>query len=594
MAIYMFRVGVSELMIVWSMFFSGFGMPMGIVPGEEDPYLSQIAPEDCVLYSSWSGTAPADPAKNVTEKWIAQEEIQTFWKKLFTEIERFRDMELNENLSEGFGFEVRPILLKLPELALTQPGAMFITRATEEGMSGNFVFKLGEWEDGVAADLEKIDEGVLWERETEHGMEVLVLKDLLGFGDEVVVKAGIHKGYLMVAFSFQEGKASFDEVFASEKTPEPKWLTEIKNELPIERRGSIAMIDAERLVKLFEDSPGGMEFNPFVGARRIGCVTGVDGSGYLSRTWIQTEGELGAFFKAFEGEPLGAKELREIPSNQTLSMVSRLSPEQIYNGIEEAAESTTGGKQDFEEMVAGFEGFAGMTLKEDLLEKVDDYAFLYTDLEMEKIMGDSLPFLLGVGIKDEMAFLDTFEAFSLRIQEMVDENPELEFESNKVNDVQIHKVTNSRRWAEFPKVCFAQMGSKLLISNDFEKLKMHIVNAENAKPEETMFSQPEIKNLFEFSESIGCEGPLSIFRFDTRKALDRYWNMLAMLAGAAPAGDEDDFQLPKLPGADTMTNGQTPTVAASFRTKNGYQLYQRSVTPFPALIFPNVYWGVSM
>ena len=109
-----------------------------------------------------------------------------------------------------------------------------------------------------------------------------------------------------------------------------------------------------------------------------------------------------------------------------------------------------------------------------------------------------------------------------------------------------------------------------------------------------MFSQPEIKNLFEFSESIGCEGPLSIFRFDTRKALDRYWNMLAMLAGAAPAGDEDDFQLPKLPGADTMTNGQTPTVAASFRTKNGYQLYQRSVTPFPALIFPNVYWGVSM
>ena len=94
MAIYMFRVGVSELMIVWSMFFSGFGMPMGIVPGEEDPYLSQIAPEDCVLYSSWSGTAPADPAKNVTEKWIAQEEIQTFWKKLFAEIERFRDMEL--------------------------------------------------------------------------------------------------------------------------------------------------------------------------------------------------------------------------------------------------------------------------------------------------------------------------------------------------------------------------------------------------------------------------------------------------------------------------------------------------------------------
>ena len=50
----------------------------------------------------------------------------------------------------------------------------------------------------------------------------------------------------------------------------------------------------------------------------------------------------------------------------------------IYELIEEAARSV-GDKEEFEEAVAGFDGFAGMTLKEDLLSKLEDYAFIYTD-----------------------------------------------------------------------------------------------------------------------------------------------------------------------------------------------------------------------
>ena len=597
----MVMFGFGEFFIVWFSFFGGIGAPMGIVPGEEDPYLSQIAPEECLLYSSWSGTVVADPEKNVTEKWIAQKEMQTFWKKLFGELDRFAEKNVDNGVDKKidpvFGddidteedkvtsfYEVRPILFRLAKISFTQPCAVVINRATEDGVSGNFVFKLGEWEDEIAADLDKINKEVLakrgWGRETLHGMDVLVLKNVVQYQDDLVIKAGIHKGYLMVAFSIgEQNKPSFDEIFASEKTPEPKWLTEIKNELPIERRGSIAMVDTERWLELFENLASEMEFNPFEDVRKIGFITGIDGDGFLARTWIQTEGEPGAFFKVFEGGPLGAEELRAIPANQTLSTVSRLSPEQIYDGIKSIAAST-GDEQEFDEMVAGFEGFSGMTLKEDLLEKIDDYGFLYADLGNIDLMGGSPPVVIGIGIKDEMAFLDTTEAFSLRIEEMVEENPDLEFESKKVDDIPVFVVTDSSEWGAFGEVCFAQVGSRLLISTDFKTLESHITNVENGKPEEMIFSQPEIKKLFEFGESIGCEGPTTILRFDTGKMIKRYWNMMAMFMGPGLMGPEaDNFKFPKVPMADPMANGVTPQVSAIFKTKNGYQLYQRSVTP---------------
>ena len=575
----MMGFGMAEVFAVWALFFGGIGAPMGIVPGEEDPYLSQIAPEECLLYSSWSGTVAADPEKNVTEKWIAQWEIQTFWKKLFGELDRFAEKKVKNDEGAGF-YEARPILLRLSEISFTQPCAMVINDANVDGLSGNFVFKLGEWQDEIVADLDKINEDVLakrgWERETLHGMEVLVFKEAARYLNDVVIKIGVHKGYLMVAFSSgEDNKPSFDEIFASEKTPEPKWLTEIKNELPVERRGTIAMIDVEQWSKLVKDIGGGIEFNPFEDARRVGFVTGIDGDGFLSRTWIQTEGEPGAFFKVFEGAPLGAEEMRAIPANQTLSTVSRLSPEQIYNGIKGFAAST-GSEHEFDEMVAGFEGFAGMTLKEDLLNKVEDYGFLYTDLQDFRLLGaGNLKAVIGIGVKDEMAFLDTIEAFSLRIEEMVNKNPDLEFESKSVNDVKIRLITASRPWGGFRKVCFAQVGSRLLISNDLEKLELHIINVEDGLADEMVLSQPEIKKLFEFGESIGCEGPIAFFRFDTAKFLKANWEML----GGGGLEGEDKFQFPEFPLTQTMINGVTPQVSAGFKTENGYQLYQRSVTP---------------
>ena len=84
-----------------------------------------------------------------------------------------------------------------------------------------------------------------------------------------------------------------------------------------------------------------------------------------------------------------------------------------------------------------------------------------------------------------------------------------------------------------------------------------------------MFVQPDIKKLFEFGESIGSEGPIAIIRIDTKRLLEMYWPMLVL-------GFLGDYH--EVPGTETMTNGLTPNLSASFRTENGYQLYHKSVT----------------
>ncbi len=57
----------------------GMGLPLGVPPATEDPVLSRVAPEQCLFYLSWAGTASPDPkSANQTEQLLAEPEVQNF------------------------------------------------------------------------------------------------------------------------------------------------------------------------------------------------------------------------------------------------------------------------------------------------------------------------------------------------------------------------------------------------------------------------------------------------------------------------------------------------------------------------------------
>ena len=62
------------------------GLPLGIPPGEFDPVMARVAPQECLFYVGWSGTAePSAKSANRTEQLLADPEVQRLWTKLVYE-----------------------------------------------------------------------------------------------------------------------------------------------------------------------------------------------------------------------------------------------------------------------------------------------------------------------------------------------------------------------------------------------------------------------------------------------------------------------------------------------------------------------------
>ena len=68
-----FAIGILPFLL----FFGGFSLPLGLPPLPEDPVISRVAPEECLAYMSWAGTATPDAkSTNQTEQLLAEPEVQ--------------------------------------------------------------------------------------------------------------------------------------------------------------------------------------------------------------------------------------------------------------------------------------------------------------------------------------------------------------------------------------------------------------------------------------------------------------------------------------------------------------------------------------
>src|SRR5271166_5968144 len=106
----------------WLLTFGGGGLPLSLPPLPEDPVMASVAPNECLWYLSWSGSAKADSAsKNQTEQLLAEEEVQRFG----SELERRIVAAIREH-SRGPEAIAAQEVPKLVKAALTRPAALFV------------------------------------------------------------------------------------------------------------------------------------------------------------------------------------------------------------------------------------------------------------------------------------------------------------------------------------------------------------------------------------------------------------------------------------------------------------------------------------
>ena len=112
-------------------FGGGLGLPLGMPPGEEDPLVAAVAPDECVFYTSWAGMAEPDPdSGNRVEQMIAEPEIQFFFTELQRQIKRSIVAAAKQEDPDGDSSEIEKLVEDASgwiKTVLTHPAAIFLS-----------------------------------------------------------------------------------------------------------------------------------------------------------------------------------------------------------------------------------------------------------------------------------------------------------------------------------------------------------------------------------------------------------------------------------------------------------------------------------
>jgi hypothetical protein len=112
--------------------------------------------------------------------------------------------------------------------------------------------------------------------------------------------------------------------------------------------------------------------------RMIASVSGLEGTGCVSKTWVQTEGEPSGLLTVFGPEPLSGADLAPIPKDASLAIAARVQPARLYSavldGIKKANPEIA---ENVADQLKQVESMLGVRFKEDLLETLGDSWCLY-------------------------------------------------------------------------------------------------------------------------------------------------------------------------------------------------------------------------
>jgi hypothetical protein len=373
-------------MMVANSFFSLFfllfmqtGVPLGLPPLPEDPALARVAPEQCVWYFSWSGVAEPDPkSKNQTEQLIAEPEVRRFVAQL--------GKALGDALQKGAPPTPQGKVLgaegpKLIHALLTHPTALFISHVAVgpngPDVSGGAIVSTGDQTEEIKAALENIEHTLLPTATApgEAGWHKLPMPPGMP-----LVQWGFRGKYLMLGI----GAGSADGIVSRGKGQPPAWLIKIKERLPVERASTVHYLNVKTVVTVAEPMMGGPGATAIVAALGLGNVeqfanvTGLDGTGYVSKSWLQVAGEPSGLLSAVGPEPLTAADLAPIPQDASFAVTARIHSAQVWSAIlaginkvdpSAGAQAAAGIKQA--------EAAVGFRFKEDLLDTLGDSWCVY-------------------------------------------------------------------------------------------------------------------------------------------------------------------------------------------------------------------------
>jgi hypothetical protein len=380
------------------------GLPLGLPPLPEDPVLSRVAPDDCLLYFSWSGVAePYAKSKNQTEQMLAEPEMKQFV----------------ETVGNALGAAIRKGAPATPQgQVLGQNGpklfrALFTHRAAiaiskiEIGPHGPNVFggaiiNTGNETDELKTALETIEKVIspanAAATQKWHRLPTPV--------DGPQFDWAFHGKYLIIGV----GPGSADSIAvraASSEVKTPEWLAAIKRKLRVERVSTVFYFNVKKareaaaLLLGEPDVKATLEVLGIANIRSIAAVSGLEGAGCLSKTWIETDAEPSGLLAVIGPEPIKAADLATIPKDASFAAAARLNLSKLFDATVEGSKKVSPDVPAAE--LAKIEAMLGFELKKDLLDTLGDTWCVYNSPGEGGLLITGLTVVAPVKDRDRLA-----------------------------------------------------------------------------------------------------------------------------------------------------------------------------------------------
>lgn len=563
----------------------GFGVPLGMPPGEEDPMMSKVAPEECIFYASWAGTKTPDPNANPTEKWLAQKGVQEAIAKIQQVI--VQSMANDRGNRSDAEIAATENAARLIAIMLRSPCACYIEQTPDifSGMvpmdgdadddvnrfSGAFVSAPGQSsaefkkyitqinefleQDEVISEV-RVNDTTFWQFENNNGpFEVMSW----GFVDE----------YFVVAF----GENALKGVLENMASPAPSWVSELREQSGIKRLASVSMINIQAYFALHKVNDRDFLATPIrelglSNAKHINWATGLDENGFVSKTNIVLDGEPEGIFKIVDGEPIPNYVLYRIPKENTLAFATRFSAAETYEMAKKFF-SMVDQPESFDDGIAQFETMTGVQVKRDIVDALSGVMYLYTDFG---IVSPFEGWVLSIGVENEMTFGPTIK----KLTEFFKETSQMEINSSTVEGYEVYSVERGPgMFGAEP--CWCVGNREFLIAMSTKTIEQHLKR--EATADSSLASSAGIKRVMADSKS----DPLIVSTLDFADLLrEIYPSFMSMIADSMVEEMQRqgiEFEKSDIPSLETLTNEVEPCVSAVFKTTDGFQIVQRQTYP---------------
>lgn len=563
--------GPLELLLVL-LLGGGFG-PSG-VPTQEDPLMARIAPAECLVYSSWAGTAAADVASgNHTEQLLAEPEVQKFVRQSRDRLLDLVALPFSRDAEQRALFaDIRDLL----ELLERKPGAFFISHIpfaadTPRDVRGGALLRV----QGDSAEIQSLLEKVQSRAPDEDVTPIEVANQ--NFWRITIDPSappliwGMWDKYLVVGL----GDGAAESMLERSESEPPEWLAEVRAELAVPRPSSVVYVNVTQLAQGMLAAAGNPQLDHVVSVlgfdaiERYAAISGLDESGCLTRSLLSVDGTGRGLLSWIDAQPLTADQLQIIDRNAPVAVSFKLDPTAAFDlWLDMASRIDPDTQQRFSRDVAQLNQQLGIDVREDVLKSFGDTWRLFAQPEGGVITG----WTAAIRIRDRHRLEEVLRTLVVLAGGILHREGSNAFsiESATVNEHVVYTMDLTHMGVPFaPSWCLTD--EELLVTATRETLLPLLGD----RGGESLATLSDVKALVG-----GDSRTLAMGYVDTQRVVRRL--LPAIEAGfkavAGQAGPQF-WDTSHLPPADVVLRHLQPTLIAVQRTPEGVEFSSRHTMP---------------